>query len=376
MKNAFWRRTVVPTGRAATTGSAVLGVVLASLLSCESAPTVASRPTGTRQSVLGAVRGGNVSIPEGAGSDLAKKQPVIVMDIQSVPGKGADQLHPSAIQVARAQVEAQLPRMKRFTVYSRYNDAGYRKAQEEGDTGIAKEVDESQLPAPDLFLNITATINVEENVDNTKGIVWTVCTANVAYTLTDSSRKVLTDTQYASGMIPTPPPAKGQSLEDMPNVRKTVRIYDPAARQWKIAGGFNLAKDEEGSSGLVKQTLADPLKGLVSKLALALPVTTQVTAINPSKTQFAVRAGQKNGIFKGTKVVVWCDQDDFSYAIADTVAEPTADKSNLKIVSWNDADPDAKEIIAKIKSGGIPDDLKDKIWATTEGIPLEEMLAP
>jgi hypothetical protein len=162
----------------------------------------------------------------------------------------------------------------------------------------------------------------------------------------------------------------------MPNVRKTVRIYDPDARQWKIAGGFSLAKDEEGSSGLVKQTLADPLKGLVSKLALALPVTTQVTAINPSKTQFAVRAGQKNGIFKGTKVVVWCDQDDFSYAIADTVAEPTADKSNLKIVSWNDADPDAKEIIAKIKSGGIPDDLKDKIWATTEGIPIEEMLAP
>jgi hypothetical protein len=319
-----------------------------------------------------------VSIPEGAGSQIAKRQPVLILGIEDVQdtSKDADlKLDAKSLQAAKAMVEAMLPRMKRFTVYSVYNDGGIRKGRELSDTGLAAEMDPGQIPPADLYLNITAAINSEVNVDKTQAEEYVVCTATVIYTLTDDKQKVLEDTQHASGTIRSPKPGAGQSMKDMKNVRTRVRMFDPASGKWRFMGGFD-PKDSASATALVRQTIEDPLKGLVAKLALALPVTTQVTAINPSKTQFAVRAGQKNGIFKGTKVVVWCDQGDFSYAIAETVAEPTADKSNLKVVSWNDADPDAKEIIAKIKAGGIPDDLKDKIWATTEGIPIEEMLAP
>ncbi len=359
-------------------GAALLSVAGAFAWACESAPKAISPSAmlgdpGTR------ARGSpapSVSIPEGAGGTLAKRQPVVVMDVTSV-GQGADGvLHPNSLQLARVLVEAQLPRMKRFTVYSIYNDGGFRKAQELGDTGIAKQVDESQLPAADLFLNIAVTMNVETNFDDLDGDVLTVCTATIAYNLTDSSRKVLTDTRYASGTLRTPPPPKGRKLEDMPNVRKTIRVLDPDVGKWQEKGGFKRNGSEAESNGLVRQTMEDPLKGLVARLALALPVTTQVTGLNGTKTQFSVRAGLSNGIFKGTKVVVWCEQGDFSYAIAETVAEPTMDKSGLRIVAWNDADPDAKAIIDRIRSDGIPPDLKDSLWATTEGIPLEEMLAP
>lgn len=329
--------------------------------------------------VLGApaALAGSVSIPAGAGGQLAKKQPVILMDIETVDAckDPTLKLDPAAIQIARMQVEAQLPRMKRFTVYSLYNDAAGRKARQLGDTGIAAEVDESQLPAADLRLNIVATVNVERNSDKSKAEEWVVCTASITYTLTDADGKVLTDTPEASGTIRTPPPPAGAALGDMPNVRKRVFRYDPVEDQWKFKGGFE-PSDPESASALVRKTVESPLKGLVAKLAIALPVTTPVTGLSPSKTQFSVRAGQRNGLFKGTKVVVWYEEGDFSYAIAEAVAEPTMEKANLRIVKWNESDPEAKDIVVQLKSGGFTDAMKDKLWATTEGIPIEEMLAP
>jgi hypothetical protein len=100
-----------------------------------------------------------------------------------------------------------------------------------------------------------------------------------------------------------------------------------------------------------------------------------VTGINPSKTMFSVRAGEDNGIFKGTEMVVWVSVDDFNYAIASGEAEPTSDKSNIKILKWNESNPDAKAIVDKIKAEGLKD-FKETTWATSVGIPLKEMLAP
>jgi hypothetical protein len=219
--------------------------------------------------------------------------------------------------------------------------------RELGDTGIAAEVDQEQLPAPDLLLNITATINSEMNEDKTQAKQLVVCTASVTYTLTDAKGKVLADTQYASGTIKTPSPKPGEKLSEMRNVREITRYYDPSTKQWRSAGGFD-PSNPEGAAALVRQTLDSPLKGLVAKLAMALPLTTQVTGISGSKSMFSVGAGQRNGIFRGGKVVVWYSDGDFSYPIAETTAEPTVDKCNLKIVSWNDGDADAKPIIDKI----------------------------
>jgi hypothetical protein len=353
-----------------------IAVALGLVVVCEGAPrTSAATLTGSPRTAMRPASG-SITIPEGAGGDLAKRQLAVLAEIEAVQDpKSQFQVSKDTLQAARLMIEAQLPRMKRFTVYSIYNEGAGRKVRELADTGLAKDVEAEELPEFDLFLNISAIARVERNIDKTRAQEWVVCAVNLVYTLTDKSKKVLTDTQYASGTITTPAPKPGESLDNMRNVRKIEKEFDPVAKKWVFIAGFD-PNDESSTSALVKQTIQDPLKGLAARLALALPITTQVTSLNPSKTQFAVRAGQRNGLFKGTEVVVWCEQGDFSYPIASAIAEPTMEKSNLKIVSWNEEDPEAREIIAKIKSGGIPDDSKGKIWATTKGIPLEEMLAP
>ena len=137
-------------GQRYSAGYLSIAVMLVTQIGCVSSAN--SGPTITTP--LADNRG--VAIPEGAGGDLAKKQPVVFLDIKTIDScKDAKaKLDPGAIQLARTVVEAQLPRMKRFTVYSIYNDAGIRKARELGDTGIAAEVDQEQLPAPDLFLKL------------------------------------------------------------------------------------------------------------------------------------------------------------------------------------------------------------------------------
>jgi len=364
-------------GAGAITRLAVMASLVLLLNSCAATQARASGSMLVATATASPSHRGSVSIPEGAGGDLAKKQPVLFLKVKALDSckEARYKLSEQTIKLVNSEVEAQIARMKRFSVYSIYNKGGQDLAREMGDLGLAREMDTGQLPSPDAILNVEAMINTEENFDKTQAEKLVVCTATVVYNLTDSTGKILSDTQHASGTIRTPKPEGNQKLEDMKNVRRIVQRYDAVTDEWKEVGGFD-PRNPEVANALVKQTIEEPLKGLVGRLALALPVTTQVTGLNASKTTFAIRAGQKNGVFKGTKVVVWCEQGDFTYPIASTVAEPVMDKSNLKIVSWNDADPDAKEIIAKIKSGGIPDDLKDKIWATTEGIPLEEMLAP
>jgi len=223
-----------------------------------------------------------------------------------------------------------------------------------------KTVDEKQLPEPDLFLNITTTLNCETNpVKHGQMLTFK---DTLIYNMTDKFKKVLDDTPEASGTI--------VAIAE----RKTIQEMNLETNKIEYKGAF-IPGDQESQANVIRALSADLLKGLAARLAKALPITTQVTNINPSKTMFSVRAGQKNGIFKGTEMVVWVSVDDFAYAIASGEAEPQSDKSNIKNLKWNESNPDAKAIVDKIKAEGLKD-FKEKTWATSVGIPLKEMLAP
>jgi hypothetical protein len=304
----------------------------------------------------------DISLPEGAGSALAKKQLVVFLNISAIDAiKDAQfKFSKESLQIANIELEALLPRMKRFTVYSIYGDGAERKARELGDTGEMKTVDEKQLPEPDLFLNITTTLNCETNpVKHGQMLTFK---DTLIYNLTDSSKKVLDDTPEASGTI--------VAIAE----RKTIQEMNLETNKIEYKGAF-IPGDQESQANVIRALSADLLKGLAARLAKALPITTQVNNINPSKTMFSVRAGQKNGIFKGTEMVVWVSVDDFAYAIASGEAEPQSDKSNIKNLKWNESNPDAKAIVDKIKAEGLKD-FKETTWATSVGIPLKEMLAP
>jgi hypothetical protein len=304
----------------------------------------------------------DISLPEGAGSDLAKKQLVVFLNISAIDAiKDAQfKFSKESLQIANIELEALLPRMKRFTVYSIYGDGAERKARELSDTGEMKTVDEKQLPKPDLFLNITKTLNCEvSHIENGDLLAFK---DTLIYNMTDSSKKVLDDTPEASGTIIAA------------CTREVTQKLNSKTHQIEYVGAYKPG-DQESQANVIRALSADLLKGLAARLAKALPITTQVTNINPSKTMFSVRAGQKNGIFKGTEMVVWVSVDDFTYAIASGEAEPKSDSSNIKNLKWNESNPDGKAIVDKIKAEGF-NDFKEKIWATSVGIPLKEMLAP
>ena len=304
----------------------------------------------------------DISLPEGAGSALAKKQLVVFLNISAIDAiKDAQfKFSKESLQIANIELEALLPRMKRFTVYSIYDDGAERKARELGETGEMKTVDEKQLPKPDLYLNITTTLNCETNpVKHGQMLTFK---DSLIYNMTDKDKKVLDDTPEASGTIVVTTP------------RQTNQEMNLETNKLEYKGAF-IPGDQESQANVIRALSADLLKGLAARLAKALPITTPVTGINPSKTMFSVRAGEDNGIFKGTEMVVWVSVDDFNYAIASGEAEPTSDKSNIKILKWNESNPDAKAIVDKIKAEGLKD-FKDTTWATSVGIPLKEMLAP
>ena len=304
----------------------------------------------------------DISLPEGAGSALAKKQLVVFLNISAIDAiKDAQfKFSKESLQIANIELEALLPRMKRFTVFSIYGDGAERKARELGDTGEMKTVAEKQLPEPDLFLNITTTLNCETNpVKHGQMLTFK---DTLIYNMTDKDKKVLDDTPEASGTI--------VAIAE----RKTNQEMNLETNKIEYKGAF-IPGDQESQANVIRALSADLLKGLAARLAKALPITTPVTGINPSKTMFSVRAGQKNGIFKGTEMVVWVSVDDFNYAIASGEAETTSDKSNIKILKWNESNPDAKAIVDKIKAEGLKD-FKETTWATSVGIPLKEMLAP
>jgi len=333
-------------------------------MACKSA-TLTSVPND-----LNSIRSPNieaVSIPKGAGSWT--KQPVLILGVESIDAcaDATFKFDPNALQLVRIEIESLIARMKRFNIYSIYNVAGVEKAMELGDVGIVKEVDQTQIPKPDLFLNVKVTLNAEtqDTANPEKGTAKAVVyKISLFYNITDSNKKILDDTPDASGTLPPTTTS-----------RELVRTYDPMTKKWSFLGGFD-PSDKESQAAVIRSLMANINKGLVGKIAIALPITREVTGLSPTKSAFAIKAGQKNGVFKGTTVIVWLRDGDFPYAIATAKAEPIDVSAKLNIIAWNDSDPDANIWIEKIKKDGFTNELKGKLFATTEGIPLEEMLAP
>ena len=299
----------------------------------------------------------DISLPEGAGSDLAKKQLVVFLNISAIDAiKDAQfKFSKESLQIANTEIATLLPRLKRFTVYSIYGDGAERKARDLSDTGEMKPVDEKQLPKPDLFLNIEIMLSCEKNqIEHGQLLAFK---QTLVYSLTDAVKS-----------------HKGGGTIVVTATREVIQRFNSKTREIEYVGAF-MPGDQDSQANVIRALSADLLKGLAARLAFSLPITTQVTALNPSKTMFSVRAGEDNGIFKGTEMVVWVSVDDFNYAIASGEAEPTSDKSNIKIVKWNESNPDAKAIVDKIKAEGLKD-FKETTWATSVGIPLKEILGP
>ena len=314
-----------------------------------------------------------VKVPMAAGSPYAAKQPVLYMQIETIDQTKdpALKLSKGALEAARRRLESQLPRMKRFSLYTVFNKGAVSTVKELNDLGEVKDVDASALPAPDLYLNATITFNLEKGEldgkqqKDSKYSMTEVMDyrSSMSWNLADSKRKILTDVGEASGAI------------DVPVKRKFVGVRLNAQNEIEYQGMFN-PTDPENQDSLATEFADDLIQGLCAKLALAVPLTADVTGLNPSGTKFGVKRGSAHGIFDGTKVVIWMkDPVVGAVALALAVAEPAIDTAALTIIQWNEEDEDAGPVIKDLKSAPAKA-AEMQLKATTVDIPFKEMLKP
>jgi hypothetical protein len=309
-----------------------------------------------------------LSLPHGAGGALARKQAVLYLQVEVIDQTRDPEMKFSvgALAAAKAELEALMPRMKRFTVYSVFNDGAKRLVRDLTDIGEMDGGAASRLPAADALLNVTLTLNCEKAKMSGKGAGDHTLDEirryreTLVYNLTDRNGRILDDTPEASG-----------ELYD--ELRRDVgRLVNLQSGKVEYAAGFD-PSDEASQAAIVREMTQKLNVGLSARLALAIPLTADVTAINPTGTAFSFSKGSRHGVYRGGEVVVWARTGDFDYVIADTVSEPTADRATLKVVRWNTDDPEAARIVQELRNQ--PDAVKrHQLFGTTKSIPVKEQV--
>lgn len=304
-------------------------------------------------------------LPEGAGDELAYKQPVLFMSIDVIDQTSDPELKFSAgaLAAARVELESLMPRMKRFKFYSVFNTAGKQLARELAEIGEIKDVSGAALPAPDAFLNVNLTVNCEKATFSGRNDGDTTLDERRKYeetlffNLTDAQGRIL-DVRESSGTLVTAPLFKDIG-----------RIVDLETGKVKFKAAFNPA-DEVSQAAVIRELTRDLNKKLASLLARCIPLTAEVTSINPSGTAFVMDRGGQHGVYPGGQVTVWARIGDFDYAIAETISEPTAARTTLRVQRWNSGDPEAARVVRELQSD--PNAIKRyKMFGTTTSIPAD-----
>jgi len=310
-----------------------------------------------------------LTLPSGAGSDLALKQLVLYLQIEVIDQTSDPEMQFTigALTAARAELEALMPRMKRFTVYSVFNDGAKRMARDLAEIGEMQSTNESRLPEADAFLNVKLTLNCEKAKMSGRSDGETTLDEirryreTLFYNLTDRNGRVMDESPEASGEL-------YHELQ-----RNVGRLVNLTTGKVEFAAGFD-PQDESSQAAIVREMTQLLNVGLSARLALALPLTAEVTAINPSKTAFSLSKGSRNGVYLGGRVVVWARVGDFDYVVADAIAKPTADRAMLEVKRWNNEDPEAARIVRDLRNQADTAILGYKLFGTTASIPEKEMV--
>ena len=299
-------------------------------------------------------------LPEAAGSDVAKSQLHLLLDIEKIEDVSTDEplrLRSDSLMAAKQEVEVVLPRMKRFTVFGVFNGAAKRLGDELKDLGEIGGDAAGEAPPVGLNLNMSLTFNCSKKEDLQTGNHYLTYKLTLRYSLADAkggANNAIRDSREASGSI--------TEVEERFAVTKSDGSYTDA---------FN-PRDAAIQRYLVQGLANRVIRGMCSRLAKALPVTGKVTGFDGS--YFSVDVGSANGVYPGP-VSVWAQRGDFSYPIAETWAEPNSKRSMLRVIEWNYGNERASQIIKEIKAGGIPVQ-GCEIFATTKDIPdLEKHIA-
>ncbi len=303
---------------------------------------------------------GNFAIPANAGNKMADRQAVLFMEVttsSSAGGKDAPQLTPAARQSLRQWIETQMPQLKRFSVYSIFNDGAKRLVQVLSDQGRMEQIPESQLPKADVLLSIAidvqSSIAVQQTVARDSIVTYKLDTK--AQLQDASNMKILASRNFVVS-------------EQRNVIARAIGRNPDGTTKYEFQAGFN-PNDPNNINSVLQMAGREVLANIAAMLGEYYPVTGRVTGVQAAAGRMVVDRGVEQGITNETQMLVWVDDNGIPTGIAYANCEAMDGRSVLNIYRWNTSNPASKALVAKVQSD--PNAAKSmEMFATTVGLPL------
>ena len=222
---------------------------------------------------------GPIAIPQNAETKYSKRTMVLYMNI-TMTASGSVKLSPGGMQALKIFIETEMPRLKRFKIYTLFNDGAYRLVKELEDVGEVDYQEEEALPAADAYLNISMDIQVEKNEGSggrgreESEIYYTVVTMA---TLTGTDQQVIDSHKFKST-----------------ETRKIIELINPRTGKPTYRGGFD-PTDQDNLNKVLQQAGRKQLIDLALWLGKKYPITCNITGLSRSGEKMGGDQGLRTG---------------------------------------------------------------------------------
>lgn len=306
------------------------------------------------------VGSGNFAIPANAGNKMADRQAVLFMEVTTSSSSGdkdAPQLTPAARQSLRQWIETQMPQLKRFSVYSIFNDGAKRLVQVLSDQGRMQQVPDNQLPSADVLLSIA--IDVQSSI----AVQQTVARDSIV------TYKLDTKAQLQDAATMRILASRNFVVSEQRNViARAVGRNPDGTTKYEFQAGFN-PNDPNNINSVLQMAGREVLAKIAAMLGEYYPVTGRITGVQAEGGRMVVDRGVEQGITNETQMLVWVEDNGIPTGVGYANCEAMDGRSVLNVYRWNTSNAAAKKLVTQIQAD--PNAAKTmEIFATTVGLPL------
>ena len=227
-----------------------------------------------------------------------------------------------------SRLQAEMGKLKRFSIYSAFNRDGVYMYKSLEDIGEIEVVEATEMPQIDLLLNLHFTLLFEQFDDGaTRGNIFSChVTANCE--------------ELKSHTVKFSTTAKGE----------VVRYEKPMTSNRKTLSFNGITASSLSSSEIRAAYMTAALKAIanvVRKIGNYYPIGGRITGVLGDR--MTLDRGAEQGIGQGMQMVIYTTVNGVDVPLAIAEAAPSDQTANLRVWRWNNDDPFAKTIIRQLK---------------------------
>lgn len=266
---------------------------------------------------------GEIKMPANYNKDNFRKllMGVVVQNVKIDPVNGKQLASANPAQGLSTRLQTEMAKLKRFSIFSAFNNGGrtfFKSLEDVGDANMSGEVNMRQL---DLVLTLNLMLTMEKHERATDNLL--IYEVEVDANCEDLKTR---EVKFAEK-------AKGQ-------VRRVEKISLTGTRM----GGYN----QDDVRQAFQQAALKAISIIANKLGNYYPVGGRITGLLGDR--MTLDRGFEQGVGQDMQMVIYTPISGVDVPIAIAEASPADKTANLKVWRWNLEDPYAKQIIAQISN--------------------------